>query len=100
MGQAVFSRQGMMKMMEIKGKVNTAFCFAKVIEDEAIKAYQASKRGGYLDCVLLDNGRIVISGEAALVAVTEIVAELKKMEERKNDAARMQNNRTGNEVLP
>ena len=42
-----------------------------------IKAYQASKRGGYLDCVLLDNGRIVISGEAALVAVTEIVAELK-----------------------
>ena len=50
--------------------------------------------------MLLDNGRIVISGEAALVAVTEIVAELKKMEERKNDAARMQNNRTGNEVLP
>ena len=42
-----------------------------------IKAYQASKRGGFLDCVLLDNGRIVISGEAALVAVTEIVAELK-----------------------
>ena len=42
-----------------------------------IKAYQASKRGGYLDCVLLDNGRIAISGEAALVAVTEIVAELK-----------------------
>ena len=42
-----------------------------------IKAYQASKRGGYLDCVMLDNGRIAISGEAALVAVTEIVAELK-----------------------
>ena len=42
-----------------------------------IKAYQASKRGGYLDCVLLDNGRIAISGEAVLVAVTEIVAELK-----------------------
>ncbi len=41
-----------------------------------IKAYQASKRGGYLDCVMLDNGRIAISGEAALVAVTEIVAEL------------------------
>ena len=42
-----------------------------------IKAYQASRRCGYLDCVLLDNGRIAISGEAALVAVTEIVAELK-----------------------
>ena len=42
-----------------------------------IKAYQASKRGGYLDCVMLDNGRIAISGEAVLVAVTEIVAELK-----------------------
>ena len=42
-----------------------------------IKACQASRRGGYLDCVLLDNGRIAISGEAALVAVTEIVAELK-----------------------
>lgn len=41
-----------------------------------IKAYQASKRGGYLDCVMLDNGRIAISGEAALVAVTEIMAEL------------------------
>ena len=41
-----------------------------------IRAYQASKRGGYLDCVMLDNGRIAISGEAALVAVTEIVAEL------------------------
>ena len=42
-----------------------------------IKAYQASRRGGYLDCVMLDNGRIAISGVAALVAVTEIVAELK-----------------------
>ena len=42
-----------------------------------IKAYQASRRGGYLDCVMLDNGRIAISGEAALVAVAEIVAELK-----------------------
>lgn len=42
-----------------------------------IKAYQASKRGGCLDCVMLDNGRIAISGETTLVAVTEIVAELK-----------------------
>ncbi|MBR4249892.1 MAG: PhzF family phenazine biosynthesis protein [Verrucomicrobia bacterium] len=41
-----------------------------------ICAYQASKRGGYLYCELLGNGRISISGEAALVAVSEIVATL------------------------
>ena len=41
-----------------------------------IRAWQASGRGGRLDCVMLDNGRIAIRGEAALVAVTEIVAEL------------------------
>ena len=41
-----------------------------------IRAYQASKRGGYLHCAVRDNGRITISGEAALVGVTEIVAEL------------------------
>ena len=42
----------------------------------AIKAFQASKRGGYLDCAMLENGRIAISGEAVLVAVSEIVAAL------------------------
>ena len=42
-----------------------------------IYAYQASKRGGYLRCELQDGGRISISGEAALVAVSEIVAELR-----------------------
>ena len=41
-----------------------------------IHAYQASKRGGHLYCEMLGNGRIAISGEAALVAITEIVAEL------------------------
>ena len=41
-----------------------------------IKAYQASKRGGYLDCVMLGDGRIAISGEAVLVAVSEIMAKL------------------------
>ena len=40
-----------------------------------IHAYQASKRGGHLYCEMLENGRIAISGEAALVAVSEIVAE-------------------------
>ena len=41
-----------------------------------IFAYQASRRGGYLHCEMRDGGRIAIRGEAALVAVSEIVAEL------------------------
>ena len=41
-----------------------------------IYAYQASKRGGYLHCELLGNGRISISGEAVPVAVSDIIAEL------------------------
>ncbi len=41
-----------------------------------VHAYQASRRGGHLYCEMLNNGRIAISGEAALVAVSEIVAEL------------------------
>ena len=41
-----------------------------------IHAYQVSRRGGHLYCEMLGNGRIAISGEAALVAITEIVAEL------------------------
>ena len=41
-----------------------------------IHAYQASKRGGHLYCELPGGGRITISGEAALVAISEIAAEL------------------------
>ena len=41
-----------------------------------MKPDQASKRGGYLHCSMEENNRITISGEAALVAVTEIVAAL------------------------
>lgn len=37
---------------------------------------QASKRGGYLHCEMLGNGRIAISGEATLVAISDIVANL------------------------
>ena len=51
--------------------------WSRVLGKNEIKAYQASRRSGCLDCVMLDNGRIAISGEAALVAITEIVAELK-----------------------
>lgn len=41
-----------------------------------IDAYQASKRGGYLHCELLNNGRIAISGEATLVAISDIKVSL------------------------
>ncbi len=50
--------------------------WANELQKNEIYAYQASKRGGYLHCALQDNGRITISGEAALIAVSEIVAEL------------------------
>ena len=50
--------------------------WSQALGKKKIRAYQASKRGGYLDCVMLDNGRIAISGEAALVAISEIIAKL------------------------
>ena len=50
--------------------------WSRELHKKEIDAYQASKRGGYLHCTLRDNGRITISGEAALVAVSEIVAAL------------------------
>ena len=50
--------------------------WSQVLEKKEITAYQASKRGGYLRCEMRGNGRIAISGEAVLVAVSEIVAEL------------------------
>lgn len=46
------------------------------LNKKEIYAYQASKHGGYLHCILQDNDRITISGEAALVAISEIVAPL------------------------
>ena len=49
---------------------------ARVLNKPAIKAYQASRRGGYLYLELLDKGRIKISGEAVLVAVADIKAKL------------------------
>jgi PhzF family phenazine biosynthesis protein len=50
--------------------------WSKELGQQQIYAYQASKRGGYLHCRVEDNNRITISGNAVLVAVTEIVAEL------------------------
>ena len=50
--------------------------WSSVLNKKEIDAYQASKRGGYLHCELLDNGRIAISGEAALVAISDIKVDL------------------------
>ncbi len=46
--------------------------WSRVLGKKEILAYQASRRGGYLHCHLEDNGRIKISGEAVLYAVSEI----------------------------
>ncbi len=46
--------------------------WASELDKKEIRAYQASKRGGYLFCRKLDNGRMAISGEAVLVAVSEL----------------------------
>ena len=50
--------------------------WSKELGKNTIEAYQASKRGGYLHCEMLGNGRIAISGEAVLVAVSDIVVSL------------------------
>ena len=51
--------------------------WASLLGKKQIVAYQASKRGGALYCEMLDNGRIAISGETALVAVSDIKADLR-----------------------
>ena len=47
--------------------------WSEELNKSTIVAYQASKRGGILHCRPLGNGRISLSGEAALIAVTEIM---------------------------
>ena len=49
--------------------------WSKELGKSEIHAYQASKRGGHLYCELLDHGRIKISGEATLVAISDIVID-------------------------
>ena len=49
--------------------------WAGILGKKEIVAYQASMRGGVLHCRLKDNGRIAISGEAVLVAISEIMVE-------------------------
>ncbi len=46
--------------------------WSSVLGKKDIVAYQASKRSGTLHCHLSDNGRIQISGKAALFSVAEI----------------------------
>lgn len=50
--------------------------WAKELNKTAIDACQAPKRGGFLHCELKPNNRISISGNATLVAISEIVAQL------------------------
>ncbi len=50
--------------------------WSRVLGKNEISAYQASRRGGFLHCEMLGDGRIAISGEAVLVAVSEIFAAL------------------------
>ncbi|MCR4871579.1 MAG: PhzF family phenazine biosynthesis protein [Atopobiaceae bacterium] len=47
-----------------------------VLGKEDILAYQASARGGYLHCRRLGGGRMLIGGEASLVAISDVVAPL------------------------
>ena len=53
-----------------------AYYWSKELGKREIYAYQASKRGGYLRCRMEENDRVTISGEAVLVAASEIAAEL------------------------
>ena len=50
--------------------------WSEELNKKEVYAYQASRRGGYLHCTLQEQNRITISGEAALVAISEIVASL------------------------
>lgn len=52
--------------------------WGNVLGRQVIEAYQASARGGYLHCEIRENNRIGISGEAVLVAVSDIVASLEE----------------------
>ena len=49
--------------------------WSKELGKSEIHAYQASKRGGHLYCELLEHGRIRISGEATLVAISDILVD-------------------------
>lgn len=58
------------------GHCQIAPYWAGVLGKKEITGYQASKRGGYIQCELLDNGRIALKGHAHLFAVSEIMVEI------------------------
>ena len=50
--------------------------WSKTLGKPVIRAYQASERGGELECEILGNGRIALRGKAVLFAVSEIAVPL------------------------
>ncbi len=58
------------------GHLQIAAYWADVLGKKEIYAYQASRRGGYLRCELLDNGRMALKGHAKLFALSEIMVEI------------------------
>ena len=54
------------------GHCHIAPYWIQKLQKENLIAYQASERSGTLYCTLADNGRIKMSGKAALFAISEI----------------------------
>ena len=50
--------------------------WARMLGKKIVRAYQASSRGGELECEVLGGGRIALRGKAVLVATGEIAASL------------------------
>ena len=57
------------------GHCHIAPYWIKKLQKENLNAYQASKRSGTLYCSLANNGRMKMSGKAALFAISEIFYE-------------------------
>ena len=57
------------------GHCHIAPYWIKKLQKENLTAYQASKRSGTLYCSLVNNGRMKMSGKAALFAISEIFYE-------------------------
>ena len=73
----------MTDIMKLPGRLHNATALAADVADywsqvlgkTKIVAYQASKRGGTLYCELNGGGRIRISGQAVLFAISELNIE-------------------------
>ena len=71
-----------------------------ILGKREIHAYQASARGGHLYCEMMENGRIRISGEAALVSVSEIAAKPDRSEQPAAGSAGPDEDSLAGAVLP